>query len=245
MVFKKISQYIPGLQAQESTSTSSSEQLSVRAEAAIEKDYVANLQNPFLVSFPRTGSHWLRMLCELYFERPTLVRMFYYPEKTNYLFLHRHDVELDVERENVIYLYREPVMTIYSQLNYHDENPDDADRIRYWAEVYGQHLNKWLIDETFTKKKTILTYEAMRQDLPSVIQKVAVHLGEPFDAQRLEQVAAQVTKEEVKRKTEQHDGHVVQLDRKYQQTGEVFKERHADLVWQTVLKNRAALQAYF
>ena len=31
---------------------------------------------PFLVSFPRTGSHWLRMLMELYFDKPSLTRSF-------------------------------------------------------------------------------------------------------------------------------------------------------------------------
>ena len=71
MVLKKISQYIPGLSQQ----PSDAEPLSVRVEAEVEKAYTANLQNPFLISFPRTGSHWLRMLCELYFERPTLVRL--------------------------------------------------------------------------------------------------------------------------------------------------------------------------
>ena len=240
MVLKKVSQMISGQRQQ-----TDADPHSVRVEAAIEQAYVADPQNPFLVSFPRTGSHWLRMLCELYFEQPTLVRMFYYPEKTNYLFLHRHDVDLDVERENVIYLYREPVMTIYSQLNYYNEDPDNTDRIRYWSDVYGQHLNKWLIAETFTKKKTILTYEAMLKDLPSVIEKVAAHLGKPFDPQRVTQVASQVTKEEVKRKTQEHDGQVVQLGQKYQQTGEGFRQRHTDLVWEAVLKNREALKAYF
>lgn len=241
MILRKLSDFMGRFGSQKSDPA----EQSVRAERAIEQAYSANPQNPFLISFPRTGSHWFRMLCELYFERPTLVRMFYYPEKTDYLFLHRHDTELDIERQNVIYLYREPVMTIYSQLNYHGENPDDAARIRYWADLYGQHLHKWLVAEQFTTKKTIITYEALRDDLPAVFQQVTAHLGGRFDAERLAQVARTVTKEEVKRKTQEHDAQVVQLSTRYQQSREVFRERHAAQVWEAVLHEREALQTYF
>ena len=65
---------------------------------------------PFLISFPRTGSHWLRMLMELYFEQPSLVRVFYYKDNDNYLCYHHHDEDLKlVDKKNVIYLYRDPV----------------------------------------------------------------------------------------------------------------------------------------
>ncbi len=82
--------------------------------------FLADLDSPVLVSFPRTGSHWLRMTMELYFERPSLVRVFYYPDRTNYLTLHTHDlpgvlpedIGADIERSNVIYLYRDPVDTV-------------------------------------------------------------------------------------------------------------------------------------
>ncbi|MGB1288530.1 MAG: hypothetical protein ACPG7F_18490, partial [Aggregatilineales bacterium] len=105
------------------------------AEQSILDKFNANADNPYLVSFPRTGSHWFRMVAELYFERPTLVRAFYYPEKTDYLFLHTHDIEIDVERRNVIYLYREPVATIYSQLNYYQEDTNDTAQIMHWSEL--------------------------------------------------------------------------------------------------------------
>lgn len=215
------------------------------AESEIIQAYMSNADNPFLVSFPRTGSHWFRMLCELYFEHPTLVRMFYYPEKTDYLFLHRHDEDLSLERRNVIYLYREPVGTIYSLLRYHNEDPDDTKRIAYWADLYGQHLNKWLHQERFTTKKTIITYEAMQSDLPAVFEKVTAHLGHSLDRAQLEQVARQVTKEEVKRKTALHDGQVIQLEAVYQKTGVAFAEQSAQLVWENVLMGRDHLRQDF
>ena len=87
--------------------------------------FTSNPESTFLVSFPRTGSHWLRLLMELYFERPSLVRVFYYPERTDYLTYHTHDLSLDVQHPRVIYLYREPVATIYSQMQYHGEDLAD------------------------------------------------------------------------------------------------------------------------
>jgi hypothetical protein len=97
------------------------------ADQVVLRKHLEDPEFPFLVSFPRTGSHWLRMLLELYFERPLLTRTFFFPEKDNYLLLHTHDLELDVKRHNVMYIYRDPVDTIYSQIKYHKE--DSKDRI--------------------------------------------------------------------------------------------------------------------
>lgn len=217
---------------------------STRVEQSIVEAFVANEDNPFLISFPRTGSHWLRMLMELYFERPSLVRVFYFPERADYMFLHTHDIDLDIMRTHVIYLYREPVDTIYSQLNYHKENLDDPARIEHWSDLYGQHLDKWLHQETFTTKKIILTYEEMKRDLASAFSKVTDYFGQMLDPARLEQASSRVTRNEVKRKTA-HDPQVMQLGTRYDMSREVFRERHADLVWTTLLRERAHLAQNF
>jgi hypothetical protein len=217
---------------------------STRVDQSVVEAFVANPDNPFLVSFPRTGSHWLRMLMELYFERPSLVRVFYYPEKKDYMFLHTHDMDLDVERTHVIYLYRDPVDTIYSQLNYRKDNPDDPARIEHWSDVYGQHLDKWLHQETFTTKKIILTYEEMKRDLASAFSHITDYFDQPLNREQLEQVAPRVTRNEVKRKTS-HDSQVVQLDAGYDMSRETFRERHSDLVWAILLRDRAHLAQDF
>jgi hypothetical protein len=211
-------------------------------EADVER-FIANPDNPFLVSFPRTGSHWLRMIMELYFERPMLVRAFYYPQNHHYLALHTHDLALDVERANVLYLYRDPVDTIYSQLRYHQEAPDDTARIIYWSDLYGQHLDKWLCREKTTRQKTILTYEGMKRDLATEFANVTAHFEEALDLARLEAAASRVTKDEVKRKTT-HDTQVVQLEDHYQTSRQAFRDRFQALVWETLTLNREQLRAY-
>ena len=217
---------------------------SLRFDQQLVEAYEKNPDNPFLVSFPRTGSHWLRMMLELYFERPTLVRAFYYPDSDDFVLRHHHDVELTVRRNNVIYLYREPVETIYSQLRYEKDPLDDKARIAHWSEVYGQHLDKWLVQDNFTKKKTIITYEGLKNHLNETFAKVTDHLGAAFDADRLQNAAARVTKSEVKSKT-QHDEQVIQLDSRYDMSRETFREQSGAFVLETVFKNREQLRPFF
>lgn len=192
--------------------------------------FSADPNNTYLVSFPRTGSHWLRMLMELYFERPSLVRVFYYPDRKDYLTLHTHDLNLDVERSHVIYIFRDPVDTIYSQLNYYGQPLDDRERVVYWADLYGRHLAKWLHEEQFTTKKTILTYEGMTRNLSAEFLKITCHFNCEFDETRFQTASNKITKEEVKRKTV-HDPQVIQLTMGYGENRMRFKKEAEALVW--------------
>ena len=223
--------------------------MSQKGSAAITDEFIlssfkSNPDNTFLVSFPRTGSHWLRMLMELYFERPSLVRVFYYPERMDYLTLHTHDLELDVERSHVIYLYRDAVDTIYSQLQYHEEDIDDQERIAHWADLYGRHLDKWLHKEAFTERKTVLRYERLKEDLIEEFRKVCNHFDSPLDPERLEAVAERVSKERVNEKTT-HDPQVMNLTQTYEEERQRFRKEHDEFVWQVVLDGREHLRQDF
>lgn len=217
---------------------------SQRVPQEVVERFAANPDSPYLISFPRTGSHWLRMMLELYFERPTLVRNFYFPEKTDYLLCHHHDVDLEVERRNVLYLYRDPVATVYSQMRYDKEPLDDNERIAHWSTVYGKHLDKWLAQERFTTVKTVLSYEGLKENLESEFSKVTAHFGETLSAEHLRRVAAQVTKGEVKSKTA-HDEQVVQLNQGYETSREAFRERSTSVVLTSVFNTRDHLRPFF
>jgi hypothetical protein len=206
--------------------------------------FVSNAQNPFLVSFPRTGSHWLRMLMELYFVRPSLVRVFYCHDKSDYLTLHTHDDDLNVVRDRVVYLYRDPVNTVFSQLKYYKEHEDNVARIAYWSDLYGRHLYKWLHEESFTMKKTIVRYEMLKKSLPEEFKLITEFFGEDLDLVRLHNASSRVTKQEVKRKTTD-DEQVINLAADYGAERETFRQRHADLVWERLINNRSQLLGYF
>lgn len=199
---------------------------------------------PFLVSFPRTGSHWLRMIMEQYFERPMLTLSFFSHQKKDFLLLHTHDMELDIVRENVIYLYRDPVDTIFSQLMYYKEDFESIERIGHWSEIYGRHLAKWLHEEDFTRKKTVLSYERLRSDPEAEFRKVAEHFGAGFDREKLKRAMEGSSKEKLKEKTA-HDRQVVNLKKDYDVKRSDFRAAHADRVWEALLSGREFLRQYF
>jgi hypothetical protein len=123
---------------------------------------------------------------------------------------------------------------------YHNEDSDQQDRIIYWSDLYGCHLDKWLNHESFTKHKTILTYEGMKKDLTAEFSKVTKHFGLRLNAERLGIIAEQVTRDELKRKTK-HDAQVIQLQGDYQNERLIFSRKWESLVWQVVTKERLHL----
>jgi hypothetical protein len=183
--------------------------------------FISDPDFPYLISFPRTGSHWLRMIMELYFEKPSLVRIFYYKNAKDFTCYHHHDEDLTLRRKNVIYLYRHPVDTIYSQLRYYKEDIDSLEQIRYWSELYGKHLSRWLVEENFTRKKTVLTYEGMKTGIYQEFKKICDHFSVTFNRERLQPALTKVTKTEVKRKTV-HDRQVINMSHRYKIEKEKF-----------------------
>ena len=204
-----------------------------------------NLDFPFLVSFPRTGSHWLRMLMELYFEKPGLVRVFYYRDCKEFTCYHTHDEDLQLEgRTNVLYLYRDPVDTVYSQLNYYKEKILDEARVDFWSDLYARHLHKWLYGEKLTTKKTLITYEGLKENIVNEFRKVTAHFEEELDVEKITSVGEQVSKSSLKKKTA-HDKQVVNLDSGYADTREFFRSEMGDRVRNHVLAVDSRLASCF
>lgn len=207
------------------------------------ENFRSNAANTFLVSFPRTGSHWLRMLMELYFERPSLVRVFYYPQSRDYLTLHTHDLDLDFYARKVIYLYRNPVNTIYSQLKYHKEDLSDKKRISYWAKLYAEHLDKWLVKEDFTGQKTSISYERLENEAGEEFRKICTHFDFEYDKARFANIYRKLTKSTTNKKTK-HDPQVVDLGDSYILNREIFAQRYADLIWAELLEQKEYLKNF-
>jgi hypothetical protein len=208
------------------------------------KKYVSKSNFPYLISFPRTGSHWFRILMELYFEKPALVRIFYFKDAKEFTCYHDHDLNLNIQRENVIYLYRYPVDTIYSQLKYYDESIDDKERVRYWSVLYRRHLSKWLLEETFSLKKTVINYDKMVQDLSGEFKKACEHFEICFDLKKFMIVNKIVKKREIKKKTF-HDPKVINLTSAYQKEKKYFKEKYSSFVMKNIFSQNNKLRDIF
>ena len=181
---------------------------------------------------------------ELYFEKPALVRVFYYKNATDFTCYHTHDMDLKLERENVVYLYRNPVDTIYSQLRYYKEDIDDKVRRRYWVRLYAKHLTKWLIEEDFTKKKAIITYEGMRIDMIKEFTKVVQHFGNDLNLRKLENALLKVNKNELKKKTK-HDKQVVNMSSEYQLMKNEFSKKYTEEIFSEIYSFEPELKKWF
>jgi len=200
---------------------------------------------PWLISFPRTGSHWLRMIMELYFEKPSLVEVYYYKDAQEFTCIHRHDPKLKYKIvRNLIYLYRNPVDTIYSQMSFRKEDLNDRDRIEYWANIYGRHLAKWLIDAKAPNRKTVISYEEMKTDMNAVFKKLCKHFGYPFQEEKLSKAMAEVSKEKLKEQTT-HTPQVVNLSSAYQEGKKKFKVDHKEYIENVIYNINPKLKKYF
>ncbi|MBD3322190.1 MAG: hypothetical protein GF350_13915 [Chitinivibrionales bacterium] len=206
--------------------------------------FVADPAAPFLISFPRTGSHWLRMVMELYFERPLLTRIFFYHEKRDFLALHTHDLDLDIERENVIYLYRDPVDTLFSYLRYYNEPMENAAVVKSRAGFYGRHLHKWLIAEKCTKKKTIVRFEKLRAGDADEFGKICFHFSVPCVRHKLVQCMQRVSKESV-RIIVPDDPRVIDLSDDYDSQRELLRSKSGELIMREIFNGRESLREWF
>lgn len=176
----------------------------------------------------------VRMVMELYFERTILPRTFYHPLADDYLLHHTHDKELNFVHPTVIYLFREPVATVFSELRYRGRSPDDVEAADCVARQYGRHLARWTIREDFTRRKTTITYGQMTERPIGTVSRLCEHFRAEFDVDRARAVWGRVSKEEVARKT-RHDPKVVKKDRdEYAREREYFRREYGDRVWRTV-----------
>lgn len=208
--------------------------------------FLSDPKFPYLVSFPRTGSHWLRNVMELYFEKPALLRVFYYENPDDFTCYHIHDENLNFVKEEdrrIIYLYRNPVDTVFSQMNYYAEELGNEERVKYWADLYGQHLKKWLIDLN-TENQVVLSYDSLRDDFHKEFKKIVVFLGYKFDSKKLDKVLDLVSKEKIKKKVSD-DKNVIKNSEGYKERRAEFVERNKDLVWDCVLNQDIKLKGYF
>lgn len=194
---------------------------------------------PVLISFPRTGSHYLRLLMELYFEVPSLPRIFHYKKVRSFTCCHMHDLippdrPAGIERERVIHLYRDPAPTVHSVMRYYDDDLEDPERVEHWSTVYREHLKKWLLDEDFTREKLLIRYEQLLQDPVPVFRELNGFFDADRDPKEVERIAEGVQKEDVKARTRDNPSIIgEENERKKERNAflERFEERIQDRVF--------------
>lgn len=214
-------------------------------------DYLKNNPElPYLISYPRTGSHWIRYAMEKYFEKPSLVMIYEYDDATDFTCYHIHDLNrngtglANIRQDNVIYLYRDPVDTIYSMLRHQNQSTSDECMMRVHANCYREHLKKWLIDEDFTKHKVVLKYENFKRDFPTEFKKLCDYFGVEFNKERIEEIIdgldkAKIKKESTNKYSNINDSKSYDVDRNN------FKNKYSELINSIVFDNNPELKAFF
>jgi hypothetical protein len=147
--------------------------------------------------------------------------------------MHDHDNELQLRRKNFIYLYRDPVDTIYSQIKYQKEGINNREIIKKWLDKYIRHLNKYLLQDNFSENKVIIKYERLKTDMNGEFLKITNFFKTRFDERKLDSVASQVNKEKVKAKTS-HDTQVVNLSSEYEMIRNNFRHVFSEFIYREI-----------
>ena len=190
------------------------------------------------------------MMLELYFDRPLLARTFFKHESSSEpLLLHTHDLDLKTQRKNVIYLFRDPRPTIFSQMMYHQETTSSSKRVFYWANLYAKHAQKWIFEESFSEKKTLLSYECLVHSLSEEFNKATFHLNEKMankelDIDRLNDILQSISRVRVKEKTS-HDPKVISSDSAYDKRRQNFEKEFSASIISIFLDKNPGLEMMF
>lgn len=217
---------------------------------------------PVFISFPRTGSHWINCLAELYFDRPRLrhARVSLLPDRsrTDYMWIHDHDdlcQQPVLPHKNVIYLYRNPVATVYSNLMYSQfeahktadvyQNLDFCEQaVESLALRYRSNLLKWLTNPQF-HAKTVIRYERAVADPMSALRQFVDHFSVVWQPAKALELIQFVTKE---RLASAEDAYAPALNlglvsELYRNNRIIFEQKWAPLINQLVVTD--ALQPFF
>ena len=197
--------------------------------------------SPWLISYPRTGSHWLRMILERATDRPVLPRSFFEHDHERYLLVHSHDFEFKQEPGKLIYLYRDPVPTVFSQIKFHGQDPRESYFATLWSDLYRLRLRHWLTRPH--EDRTLVRYESLAADGVREVGAVLAAVGEDVEAERLSQVMREIDHHMVIQKTK-HDPRVMNAEHDYEAQRSQFIERFGAMVRARVVEH-GGLERWF
>ena len=206
---------------------------------------------PLFISFPRTGSHWINAVMELYFDRPRLPHVratFMDYGRNDYMWFHDHDTiaydKLHIENSEALYLYRDPVDTVFSYLVYEFNNGKSLKTNQHALEGlvsaaathYKNHLIKWLIT---APAKTVVKNERFKSDPEAEFSLICDHFGVPFDSERAKQCFDIVTPRALsERKTEENTLSDFMLTEEYKQERGWFRDTYGELINNIVISEK-------
>lgn len=201
-----------------------------------------NINNtPYYVGVSRSGSHWIRIVLEGYLGgKSPLSNFIACKDDIKVLMNHlsdfngTHDLLLDFQSDYVIYLYRNPIDCIFSNLKYDGTDISNRNRVDYYLDIWIKHIQKWYYDEQFTKKKVILCYEKLEQDFVSEFSKILFFLNLEIDEKKIINSKQNYSKSKIREIV--HDKKVINNESDYEIQRNKFIELHGEYIYKRLPK---------
>ena len=198
-----------------------------------------------LISYPRSGSHWINCVLELYYDRPRLRKgpVSFLNEgkrQSNYLWFHDHDIfsDLKITHDRILYLYRNPDDVIYSLLTA-EHNKINNRLVDEQIKLLRNHFKKYLISG-FSKE--IVRYETLKSVNYREFRKIIKFFNKnhSVDRKKLNDVLKIVKKGKVIKQVINLDSdkryfHNQMLSNQYESNRKKFKHKYGDYIYNKLI----------
>jgi len=197
--------------------------------------------SPYLVGFPRSGNHYVSVCLEKYTDNRSPISN-YRGLAGRSLMVYRihagefrstHDLNMDARFRNVVFLYRDPVDTLYSYCRYMNILPNEV-RIRQEADFWASHTMKWMFTETYSRRKVILCYDRLLADFCSEFGRLLDFFGIPKDEERMRHLQQSTPKEEIKALVDRKDGRVINVTKEYRVEKAEFVRTFGEIIMERI-----------
>lgn len=217
-------------------------------DPGIIREYAKKEDSCIMASYPRSGQHLFRMLCELYFNQPNLRRSYFVhdEDRRDYLMCIQHGIPIECEdynSKNLVYLYRRDIPSvIFSRMytvdffpvgRYHDAFED-------WVRQYDREIPFWLTRKSKEfDNSLILNYEDFVRDPYSEFYRACKFFEKRFYKKKFEKAYNFLTKENVKKWLDlQHPGMMKSVDDPdYEEKRENFRNKYSKHIVALLEKN--------
>lgn len=210
-----------------------------------------------LVASPRCGGHWVNTMIDVYMKGIS-INEFSFSNKNTLTCVHTHDGRLKEKYLDVIYLYRNPIDKIFSEVMYYHKNRvytrlihynnniDDRDYMKMQLGFYIEHLTKWLLEEKFTKKKTLITYDNLKNDFENEFIKICDHFEVDVIFEDISKLR-NIKKKDVKKKIVggSEFQRVVNVTEDYERKRHYFTKKHGEYIKDMFVKHGDKLKPFF
>lgn len=176
-----------------------------------EKKYL--YKYPIFVSYPRSGSHWINSIMELYFDKPRARHgedTYLNKYRNDWMWVHDHDLNLKILNQirmknkfkKILFLYRNPIDVLYSSLSMMANNPKVygeaylSKETAFSEEVVKKNIKDWIdYHKKYFEKKgdkdfTFIRYEnfidVKKRD--KEFEKICNHFSVKFDKDKIEKI---------------------------------------------------------